>query len=282
MEPITNVALAGIGEFFARYGGVNGTSAPFMIGFLQDAQIGIEASTQKLFGGSGKFPLATATIEKTITITAKQAVVSMDTIRLTQGEVLTDTGEHIPRLAARETVTLGATGASGVTLNVSSLAYGTDYIWNENIVIEYADGTGRLTSTTATNLSATGSSGEFVEVSGSSLIRFWNDDAGKRVTISYLYNYDIDASGVADGVVATVLDNSTVGCPFELHYTKMFEECDNAYGLEALFYAVQPAGKYTLPMSRGDFTQPDVEFEAVDPKRSDGRVGILLLRNEVS
>lgn len=277
--PITNVALAGVGEFFGRYGGVTGTAAPLMIGYLQDAQIGIEANITKLFAGS-MYPLATATVEKTISITAKQAIISMDTMKLTQGDVQPETDEDIPRLAARETYLLGATGTNGVDFDISSLAEGADYIWGENIFVEYADGSGRLTRITGTAMGATGSEGDFCEISGSSTIRFWNDDAAKRITFTYLYNYDLTADGAKDGVVAIVLDRSTVGCPFEMHYTKMFEECRQAYGFEGLFYAVQPSGKYTLPMSRTEFTQPDVEFDAVDAKRSDGRIGILLLRQE--
>jgi len=281
MTPITNVRLSGVGDFLAKHGGTSGTSAPFLVGYLDDTQLGIEGNVAKLFGGDGKFALSTATVEKTITITAKQAVVSMDTFILTQGDVDTDASELLTRLEPRETVTLGATGTNGVDLDVSDLTNGTTLVWGENLVIEYADGSGRFTSTTATDLSGTGTTGVFVEISGSSVIRFGNGDAATRVTISYIYEYDIDASGESEGIVAQVLDNATVGCPFQMWYTRMFDECDNAYGLELMFYSVIPSGKFTLPMTRGGFAMPDVEFEAVDPLRADGRIGILLLRNEV-
>lgn len=249
--------LSGAGEMITKISG----GGVLRFGTMQGLSLATTATFKELFAGKGLFPVASRAFEKSIEASCDMASFDKDFIEISQG---LDEGSitTIERWESQEEQTVGE-GTYQVTVSKSKYKAGYTYV-------EDAEGN-KLTRVSGTPASAS----EYQETTpGSGILTFHSSMEGKKVYISYVYDYDYSVN--SDNVEALPVKADVLPKEFELYYKCILEEGDTVRGVEIIFWRCKPTTDMKLNFAR-DFNIPNFTFRIVDPKRPDGRLGHYIL-----
>jgi len=283
MSRSPEIALEGVGSIYAKYGSLATVGAPFMNVLLNDFSIAFDSTEVDLRLGESKFASERIATEKNLTMSGTSAVIRIRDIKLTQGHSTTSdvvSGEDVPMVAFREIHTIPSTGAGSLKIAFTDLDYiaaDADYPGAENVIIEYADGSGEFAKASV--------AAEQVFVEDAVTNYNWSfhaDDAGVQVAITYVYNYDYDTDHVTDGIESKILNTQRENCPFAMIYSKKFVACNATKMFQLYLYKAQAGGRLTIPQAKGDYNKPDFELVGLYDGRPDNRLGIVTIQNYIA
>ena len=277
-----DIALEGVGRLIGKYGSIDTAGAPFMEALLEDFNITIESSEADLFAGEGKYAIERATTQRTITMGATSALIRIQDVKLTLGHDDDDDAigtDVVPMVVFREQVTCALSVAFDDLDKVTAVtgpAVAGCYRESENVIIEYADGSGRLTK------GSTAAEGVFVEDTSGKAWTFHANDVDKLLVFTYVYNYDYNANHESDNITSKYINTNRENCSFAMLYSKLFEACSVTKMFQVYFMKALASGSFTIPFANGDYNKPAFELSAIDPMLPSGRVGIVTIQNDAS
>lgn len=246
--------LSGAGEMLAKISG--GSIIKF--GTISGLSLATTATFKELFAGKGLFPVASRAFEKSIEASADIASFDKNFIEISQG-LDTQDPTTLDRFISGEEQTVAS-----ATATVSKSKYNAGYTH----VVD-ADGN------KLTKVAGAPASGQYQESDpATGELTFNADLEGKKVYISYVYEYDYSSN--PDSVEALMVKADILPKQFELYYKCTLEEGGAVRGVEIVFWKCVPTTDMKLNFVR-DFNIPNFTFKITDPKRPDGRIGYYIL-----
>ena len=211
---------------------------------LKNVSIEATASDEKIYGGDSPYPIASFPKEKSITVSAENAVFDMKLLNATQGA----------------NMVAGAVKFDEV-IEIIIPADG-----QVNLDFEPIDGSLIVDGFTAGVTTPT--AGQFViDGTDASLVKFAVDDAGKEVTIIYQRN-----SGATTNTMS--IYKETLAKPFKfIHRIPVYDEDNAVVGhAQLIVYKAKSNNQFSFGLQPQTAFAPKVDFEALDPKRPDGKL----------
>ena len=247
--------LSGAGVMMTKQSG----GGLLKFGTIQGLSLVTSATFKDLFAGKGLFPVVSRAFDKSIEATCEMASFDKEFIEVSQG-LSADVITTIERFQDDEEQPV----ANGkVTVDKDSYKAGYTYIVDEN-----GD---KMTKVAG----APGASNEYKESTpGSGELTFHVSQEGKKVYISYVYEYDY--SGNLDNVETLVIEADILPKEFELYYRCTLDEGGGERGVEIVFWRCKPTVDMKLNFAR-DFNVPNFGFRILDPGRPDKRIGHYIL-----
>ena len=239
----TDLVLEGVGE--AMMVSTNGTISP--LGKLQDMQISISTSTEKVYGGDSIFQFYEFIKDKSCSFTFTNATFNLNMIELSQGSTAS-TGECY----GQETVT-AATQAATLSVNTGvSTAAGDITVVNNT------------TGLPLTVVSVAPASAGEVKVTSSGALTFHTSVTdGATFTVSYVYTS-------ANTKGTDILTTSVPGFVELRHRSKAITMPDGStYRVHTRVYKARCDGKLDVDYKRGAASAPKLTFSSLDPQRAD-------------
>lgn len=253
--------IGGVGQALATRSG----ETPIHLGLLEGLEISVSGNVTKKHAGTGAYPVATYTAEKEMTVSVDEGLLSLRSVRLTQGDKTV--GSTILRGTSEESTVPASPGPYTITVSKASYEAG-------KMVVQYADGT-YFTKVSG----APSAAGEYQETTpGSGIITFDSSDAGEDVVITYVYEYD--SSTNSDNLDMLSLEADARACEIEFHYFHSFTDCGSTDLFELMFYQARPTGELAIKFAHadiGDVSGAVLDIE--DPLRADNRLGMMALKS---
>ena len=239
----TDLVLEGVGSAYMI--GTDGSISP--LGKLEDMQISISTTTEKVYGGDSIFNFYEFIKEKTCGFTFTNATFNLNMIQLSQGS-----SDAVGECYGSDIVTSAThTAQLTVTSGISTKAGDTSIIDNTTGL--------PLTVVTGAPTKATE-----VQISASGVVTFYTSVAdGGSYTISYVYT--------KSGTVGTdILTTSVPGFVELRHISKTITMPSGVkYRVHTRIYKARCDGKLDIDFKRSAASAPKLTFTSLDPQRAD-------------
>lgn len=259
MHAYKPVRLGGVGEVV----GFRSGQTPLYLGTLQNVELNFSGNVQKVYGGTGAFPVATWTPEKEIGVTADAALIEMQSIRMTQGDNAIGTTQL---MLASETNTVGTDSKATVVK--------TKYETGKVIVL-YANGTPFTKMAGTTAPSAAGTYQEDTPSAGT--LTFHATDNGQSIIVKYVYSYTTSGM-VGDGLDMLAIKSDARACPVEWYYNHEYTDCGAASKVQFMFYRARPTGNLAAKFEHANVADvSNGTFDIEDPLRADKHIGAVTM-----
>lgn len=239
----TDLVLEGVGSAYLV--GTDGTVSP--LGKLQDMQISITTSTEKVYGGDSIFNFYEFIKDKSCSFSFTNATFNLNMVQMSQGSTST-----VGELYGSETVTIAAKAATlAITSNVSTVVGDTS-------VVDVATGL------PLTQVTATPTENQFTISSAGALAFGGTPSDGAQYLVNYVYT-------VATGSTGTdILTTSVPGFVELRHVSKAIKMPDgHTYRVHTRVYRARCDGKLDVDFKRGSASAPKLDFSSLDPERAD-------------
>jgi len=247
--------LSGAGVMMTRQSG----GGLLRFGTIQNLSLTTSATFKDLFAGTGLFPVVSRGFDKSIEASCDIASFDASFIEISQG-LASEDPTTIERFEDAEEQTVAST-----VVTVDKDAYNAGYTYVQ-------DSSGNKMTLV---VGAPASALQYQESTpGSGELTFHADQEGKKVYISYVYDYDY--SGNADDVDALVLEADVLPKEFQLFFRSTLDEGGGERGVEIVFWRCKPMMDMKLNFTR-DFNIPNFSFRILDPAGPDKRIGHYIL-----
>lgn len=247
--------LSGAGVMMTKQSG----GGLLKFGTIQGLSLVTSATFKDLFAGKGLFPVVSRAFDKSIEAACDMASFDKEFIEISQG-LCEEEVTIIERFKDDEEQ---AVVSAKATVDKSSYKAGYTYVTD--------DQGNKMTKVAGDPASAN----EYKESNpATGELTFHASQEGKKVYISYVYEYDY--SGNLDNVEALIVEADILPKEFELYYRCTLEEGGGERGVEIVFWRCKPSVDMKLNFTR-DFNVPNFSFRILDPGRPDKRIGHYIL-----
>jgi hypothetical protein len=255
-----SMVIKGVGTLLAkRASGAN--EEIITLGKLQDLKITFNVGIEDIYGGDGLFPFDTLVKDKSIEVTATNAVFDLSAIQLMMGSnIQSSVQDSVWVLNEGHTVVKGSNGTAEVGVVTSN--YATTLATDPEFTVNVEDGLSLIQIPYATDTNP--AIGSFMVKSDGSLI-FNSSLETKNVYINYKRTETVD--------VATLLTDEVPFPVRVIHHGSFLQKDGTFKGIETELYSCRAKGSFSIDAKRASASAPQIDLVLVDPERPDGKIG---------